>query len=52
MYKIYNQDDVIVAVSKDDIDYTVQQLLEGHGYEIVESPLDCVDEINTQSLLL
>jgi|TARA_R100000455_G_C6228382_1_gene90676 ATP phosphoribosyltransferase regulatory subunit HisZ len=39
MYKIYNQDGIIVAVSKNDIDYTVQQLLEGHGYKIVESPI-------------
>ena len=41
-----------IIETKNDIDYTVQQLLEGHGYEIVESPLDCVDEINTQSLIL
>tara|TARA_R100001129_G_C5268655_1_gene233389 strand:- start:322 stop:480 length:159 start_codon:yes stop_codon:yes gene_type:complete len=52
MYKIYNDEDILVAVSNNDIDYSIQQLLEENGYEIRESALDCYDSITLDTKIL
>jgi len=35
MYKIYNDEDILVAESKKELDHSIITLLEGCGYRIV-----------------